>query len=740
MEDKKVFFLHAVFITFISIAIVIVAVFYVRDWENQRLIKSFNFSANTYHQLLEGRLREIILELESTKRFFQGSNFVDRDEFSSFVAETVSKSKEITAISWVPLITDRQRSSIEQESWDRGFNGRSIHVHNSTNFDIHDKRAPTRQFYFPVMYAEPMIRMNDMIGVDLSSNPLIMELFEQGRDDGTAVPLTGLSSPYFTFAESENIKSDVILAQPVYQSSSQFMTIKQRRDALLGFLILQFNVGLALEAALSDTLPKGIDIYIVDVEADEGAEIVYHHYSRLSSEKQTLTYTQLWKDSDFTHISNLNISGRLWRMIMVPMSQYFANNRQYQSWMVLFFGLILSALISYVLITNLRRTEVIKQTVKIRTQDLEDSETNKRAVIENIAEGIVTINDSGIIEAFNPAAEKMFGYTANEALGNNISFLIPRNERDQHDGYVKHSKMYEPRIINKARELYGLHKDGKQFPIELNVSRMKLKGERKFIGIMHEISERRETANKLRRASDLVKVASRAKSDLIANMSHELRTPLNAIIGFSSTMKEQIFGPIENDKYQEYIEDINHSGLHLLELINDILDVSVIEASALELDEQKVNLARVVESSIRIIRPRAQSGHITISSSINDDIPMLYLDERRAKQIFLNLLSNAVKFSHQDSEVSLSAWLNDNGSLSIAVADTGIGMDEDEIAVALSTFGQVDSGLDRKYEGTGLGLPLTKGLIELHGGTLQVKSKKNRGTFITVTFPKERVI
>jgi len=249
----------------------------------------------------------------------------------------------------------------------------------------------------------------------------------------------------------------------------------------------------------------------------------------------------------------------------------------------------------------------------------------------------------------------------------------------------------------------------------------------------------REKNKELEQLREMAQEASRAKSELMANMSHELRTPLNAIIGFSGAIKEETFGPVGNEKYKEYLDDIYNSGLHLLGLINDILDVSAIEAGSIELHEETINPAELIEVSIRLITPRANSGKVKVISSLDADIPQIYADARRVKQIMLNLLSNAVKFTPEGGEVRVTSMLHGDGSLAITVSDTGVGMNEEELALALSKFGQVDSGLDRKHEGTGLGLPLTLGLMELHGGTLDIKSEKGRGTHIAMVFPKERV-
>lgn len=232
-------------------------------------------------------------------------------------------------------------------------------------------------------------------------------------------------------------------------------------------------------------------------------------------------------------------------------------------------------------------------------------------------------------------------------------------------------------------------------------------------------------------------VANRAKSELMANMSHELRTPLNAIIGFSGAMQLEVFGKLEG-KYKEYANDIASSGEHLLELINDILDVSAIEDNKAPLSEDSQDIADVIDSALQIVRTFAENGEITLIRKVEDGLPPMLADKRRLKQIMINLLSNAVKFTLPGGQVMATASIID-GRHVIVVSDTGIGMDEDGLKKAMTKFGQVDSGLNRKYEGTGLGLPLTKGLVELHGGTFEIGSQLENGTTITLTFPRERV-
>ncbi|PCI42418.1 MAG: hypothetical protein COB46_00060 [Rhodospirillaceae bacterium] len=234
----------------------------------------------------------------------------------------------------------------------------------------------------------------------------------------------------------------------------------------------------------------------------------------------------------------------------------------------------------------------------------------------------------------------------------------------------------------------------------------------------------------------IAQISSEIKSDFMSSMSHELRTPLNAIIGFSSTMKAEIFGPVGSEKNQEYLDDIHYSGQHLLELINDILDISAIEAGALKLDIGNVDLHRVIEDSLRLIQPRADKEQVAVTASYALSRPEIQADERRLRQVLLNLLSNAVKFTPAGGEVTIDAQSNADGSMTITITDDGIGMDKEDLTLALSRFGQVDTELHRKTDGTGLGLPLTKDLVELHGGKLLICSEKDQGTMIKIMLPQ----
>ena len=245
----------------------------------------------------------------------------------------------------------------------------------------------------------------------------------------------------------------------------------------------------------------------------------------------------------------------------------------------------------------------------------------------------------------------------------------------------------------------------------------------------------------LRIASDQSDLANRAKSEFLANMSHELRTPLNAIIGFAEILSNELFGALGNSRYLDYAKDIHESGHHLLALINDILDLSKIEAGNIEIREEVIDIPEVIQSCVRLSAERAQTAGVDLVMDLPEGFPpALRADKRMVKQIVVNLLSNAVKFTPPGGRITLTVRHDPDGGCVLQVADTSIGIAPENISKALARFGQVDGEFNRKFEGTGLGLPLSQSLVELHGGSLEIESELGAGTTVTVRFPPGRVV
>jgi two-component system, cell cycle sensor histidine kinase PleC len=254
-----------------------------------------------------------------------------------------------------------------------------------------------------------------------------------------------------------------------------------------------------------------------------------------------------------------------------------------------------------------------------------------------------------------------------------------------------------------------------------------------------DITDRKDAELAHVAAREEAELASRTKTEFLANMSHELRTPLNAIIGFSQVMADELMGPLGSVRYAGYARDICNSAQHLLGIISDILDVSKLEAGKSDLDEEDADLALVFGDVLQLVRERARALEIELDVELPSDLPRLRVDILKLKQVLLNLITNAIKFSHPGGHVRICAGEVEDG-LEISVDDRGIGMDEAEMETAVSRFGQVASAWSRKHPGTGLGLPLAIGLVELHGGRLNIESRKGVGTTVTVHLPLDRLV
>ncbi|MCK0068214.1 sensor histidine kinase [Kordiimonas laminariae] len=258
------------------------------------------------------------------------------------------------------------------------------------------------------------------------------------------------------------------------------------------------------------------------------------------------------------------------------------------------------------------------------------------------------------------------------------------------------------------------------------------------IGLAIIFFQQRKHTRQLTQSIEEARTANQAKSEFLANMSHELRTPLNAILGFSEMMSHQVFGKLGAHQYEEYVGHIHNSGTHLLDIINDILDLSKIESGKLQLLEEKIDLCSLFQDVKAVLEPKALTQQITISVVVDHEVPYLKADRRLLKQILLNLLSNGVKFTPAYGSVKMLGLILDDGCIQIEVSDTGSGMTPEELKIALTPFGQAGTTSTRSHEGTGLGLPLVKDLVELHGGTLKINTYKSIGTSVLITFPSER--
>jgi signal transduction histidine kinase len=359
--------------------------------------------------------------------------------------------------------------------------------------------------------------------------------------------------------------------------------------------------------------------------------------------------------------------------------------------------------------------------------------------IENVSEGFALWNRGQHLSVHNPCFKEMFaasGGSVTEGLA--FDALLARAEAAGFftNGAADADQWREAR----ARAVDGADgtatirlADGRW----LRISERRA-GTRSVVTIVSDITEHKEREAALVVAKEMAEVASRSKGEFLANMSHELRTPLNAIIGFSEIMDRATFGPLGNERYEGYVRDIIRSSRHLLGIINDILETAKLEAGKLDLDEEDFDLSEEARGTVQLLAEQALQGQVVLSVRESQHLPRLRGDRRRIRQIILNLVSNAIKFTPAGGRVTIELSHHSTGEITLAVVDTGIGIAAEDVPKVLAPFGQVEGSLNRRHEGTGLGLPLSKALAELHGGGLAIDSTPGQGTRVTVMFPQTR--
>ena len=365
--------------------------------------------------------------------------------------------------------------------------------------------------------------------------------------------------------------------------------------------------------------------------------------------------------------------------------------------------------------------------------------------IESFPPGFALFDEDDRLVVSNQAYRSMFSKAAGKPVAN--SSLLEFMARGFDAGDLKLPGGTYEDWVDRRRRL--LNTGDENYEIALRDGRWMQVSDRRTtdggsVTICTDVTELKAREAALDEARISAEVADRSKADFLATVSHELRTPLNAVMGFSDMMRNEILGPVDNPRYAEYVVDIHDSAQHLLTLINDILDVSKAEAGQLVLFEEEVDVAGLIAGAIKLVRGQAEPNRVEIVAAPGDPEACrparIRADQRKLKQVLLNLLSNAVKFTPEGGRIEIVTGAGENGDFILEVSDTGIGIAEQDLAKVMIPFVQVDPGANRKFPGTGLGLPLSRALVELHGGRLEIESRLGRGTTVTVSLPGERIL
>ncbi|MCY0093583.1 ATP-binding protein [Hoeflea ulvae] len=370
--------------------------------------------------------------------------------------------------------------------------------------------------------------------------------------------------------------------------------------------------------------------------------------------------------------------------------------------------------------------------LKIEAQEL-------RSILETATDGVVILDNDGTIRSMNGSACALFNYDETETQRQPFAMLFAHESQravmDYVSGLADHGVSS---VLNDGREVIGREAGGGFLPLFMTIGR--LSGSNGYCAVLRDITQWKRTEEELRTAKRAAETANSHKTDFLARVSHEIRTPLNAIIGFSEMMVEERFGPIGSPRYLEYAHDIGNSGKHVLDIVNDLLDISKIEAGQVQMEFVSVSLNDHLAESVSLLQPMANSQRVIIRTSLSTSVPEVVADRRSIKQIALNLLSNAIRYTPSGGQIVVSTSYEPSGNVVIRIRDTGIGMNRKELEQAMKPFGQVGPGPRQRGEGTGLGLPLTKAMVEANRAQFDIVSAPGEGTLVSIAFPPQRVL
>jgi len=377
---------------------------------------------------------------------------------------------------------------------------------------------------------------------------------------------------------------------------------------------------------------------------------------------------------------------------------------------------------------------------ELKLREAESVSGELRGILDTATDGVILFDRDGRVLSLNRSAEALFGYDSAEIEGQNFTRLFaPESHRSAIDYLEGLAANGVASLLNDGREMIGQVREGGLIPLFMTLGKIG-DNPKKFCAVFRDITQWKRAEEELLEAKRKAEQSSSAKSDFLAKISHEIRTPLNAIIGFADVMREERFGPIGNERYREYLKDIQTSGAHLISLINDLLDLSKIEAGKVDLSFSGVDLNDIARQCMAIMQTQANRERIIIRTSLFPELPQVVADVRSIRQIVLNLLSNSIKFTPPGGQVIVSTQLSETGEVLLRVRDTGVGMSEADVATALEPFRQLSTTGRGTAGGSGLGLPLTKALAEANRAGFAVKSNVNAGTLVEISFPSNRVL
>ena len=681
--------------------------------ENKEIIAAINATKQLYKTAFTRELELNQEILKDIRKFYQSSNNVTRQEFHKFTAETIKNTSTINALEWIPRVSQTEKNTYIKQARDNGISEFSI-----TQRDPQGKMVPVKEnkaYYYPAFYIEPMKDNEQALGFDLSSSPARNKTIIDSMRSGQTLS----TSPIQLVQEQEKLAA-YLFFEPIYKTDST--TLKARLENLQGFALGVFHIQALFFSSLESygLYNKALLVKMEDITEPNLPILLFDSFD---------TFDQPPKINDGLYQQKVTIAklGRKWQLSIFPTPAFIRQHQDNSPQIIFSSGMAFTLLVGSFLYLLLGRERAVRLQVKQRTQQLRAEQRRSQIILDTTLNAIITIDENGLIKSFNPAAEHLFGYRQNQVLEQNVKMLMPESYARHHDQYLeRYLNSNQAKIIGMGREVTGLKNDGTNFPMFLAVDKANFGSDFIFVGVIVDLSQQKENEKILINAKDKAEKHSRAKSEFLSMMSHELRTPLTVILGYLPLLANKNKLP-SSEMIADIANDMQNSGEHLLVLINDILDISKIEAGKLEIKRQWQNSHDVITDCLSSLEKKAINKNIQLINNVPDlDV---FSDPTRIKQIFINLVGNAIKFTDKGT-ITVRGEQSDN-SIIFEVQDTGCGIEKHILPLLFDKFYQVDSTSTRKVRGSGLGLAITKLLIELHGGSISVVSQLGVGSTFT---------
>jgi PAS domain S-box-containing protein len=714
-----------------AFTLAVVVFMYTSGQERERQQLIFERQAESLAYTLEGQFDRYLEVLRSIARFYASSQEVTRDEFRTFVRGALAHQPGIQALSWDRYVPDVLREAYEE----------SVRQEGDADFQITEQdaqgqivRATRRPEYVVVSYIEPHAGNEKALGYDASSNPARLDALQRARDSGRAIATGRLM-----LVQETSRQFGLLIFQPIYSHGPPPTTVEERRQRLLGYATGVFRIGDMIEVSLPGAERNGIMLRIEDEAAPAGQRLLYDSQREAHP---TLNDTPASNPSRMRWDTTLEVADRRWVLRLTPTLGYLAARQSLQPWTVLIGGLLFTSLLGAFLLFVTGRSILIEQVVAERTNELsqtnaalaheiaerEQAESRFSAMAHSAVEAIVSANSAGHILTWNNGAYAIFGYTAEEVVGQPLTKLMPERYHELHRRSIEQiGATGESALMGTVLVLDGLHKDGWEFPLELTLSTWTSVEGRFYGGIMRDITKRQQAEQALRQTAAELAQSNAELAQFAYVASHDLQEPLRAVAGCVQLLQQRYSDELDG-RAHELIAHAVAGATRMHTLIQDLLAYSQVGTRGKSL--QPTACAVVLKDALADLEVGIrESGAVVMAAPL----PTVMADPAQLRQVFQNLIGNALKFRGEAPPHIHIGVERQDGAWVFAVCDNGIGIHPQYFERIFQVFQRLHT--QQKYDGSGIGLAICKKIIEHHGGRIWVTSEPGKGATFSFSIP-----